>query len=175
MIESADTSERTTSNWLQAPEAERRTRRPRLILVMLLVGSAWIAVGAAVRPLQVSCDPALARDACLETVDAALRRGLPPVHPLLLAAHAEPGPAARPDQLGHRATVTFDLLGVPGPVSVRLFFDAGGHWGGIADRGAAELALWVLPQGAVAAAVAGWLWRRLRSHRPGDEPTATST
>lgn len=134
---------------------------------MVLLGAGWVAIGAAVRPLQLTCDPVLARDVCLETIDAALRKGMPRVHPPLLAAHAEPGPAARPDQFGHRATVTFDVLGVPGPISVRLFFDAGGHWGGIASRGAAELALWTLAQGVVAAAAAGWLWLLLRRHRAG--------
>jgi hypothetical protein len=125
----------------------------------------------ATRPIDQTCDPALQPDVCAETIDAALRRGMPAVHTLLLAAHAEPGPAARPDQFGHRATVTFSLLGVPGTVSVRMFFDAGGHWGGIADRQAMELAVWTIAWAAAVgialAAVAASIERRLaRSRRP---------
>ena len=128
-----------------------------MLLVAVLLGTAWVAMSAAVGPLRQTCDPALATDVCLETIDATLRKGMPRLHPLLLAAHVEPGPAARPDQFGHRATVTFDVLGVPGPTSVRLFFDTGGHWGGVASRGSAELALWVVAQGFVVAAAAGGL------------------
>lgn len=120
-----------------------------LLLVALLIGAGWVAVTSGVRPVQQTCDPALATDICLGSIDAALRRGLSPVHPLLLAAHAEPGPAGRPDQFGHRATVTFRMLGVGQPTSVRLFFDAGGHWGGSASVGGEELALWALLQGLV--------------------------
>lgn len=148
------TTRTTTVNLALTRDAERRARRPWLLLVVVLLGATWVAMGAAVRPLRQTCDPALATDVCLETIDAALRKGMARVHPLLLAAHAEPGPAARPDQFGHRATVTFDVLGVPGPTSVRLYFDAGGHWGGIASRGAAELALQAMAQGVVVAAAA---------------------
>jgi hypothetical protein len=145
------------------------SRRPWLILVALLIGGLWIATGLAVRPLRQTCDPALATDVCLETIDAALRKGMPGVHPLLVGAHAEPGPAAGPDQFGHRATVTFDVLGMAGPTTVRLFFDTGAHWGGIADRGTWELFLWAVGEGlAVAGAGAGGLWLllRLRRFRP---------
>jgi hypothetical protein len=149
-----------------ARDAGRPTWWPQMLLVVVLLGAVWVSIGAAARPLQQTCDPALAPDVCLETIDAALRKGMPHVHPLLLAAHAEPGPAAQPDQFGHRATVAFDVLGVPGPTSVRLFFDTGGHWGGIASRGAAELALWAVAQGVVAAAAAaGGLWLLLRRRR----------
>lgn len=169
MSEPAGSTDATTSTSTStlARDAGRRTWRPGLLLIVVLLGAVWIAIGAAVRPLEQTCDPVLARDVCLETIDAALRKGMPRVHPPLLAAHAEPGPAARPDQFGHRATVTFAVLGVPGSTSVRLFFDAGGHWGGTASRGAAELALWALAQGVVAAAAAGWLWLLLRRHRAG--------
>ncbi|MEJ7695101.1 MAG: hypothetical protein WKF78_00165 [Candidatus Limnocylindrales bacterium] len=135
------------------------------MLAAALFGALWIVAGLAVRPIQQTCDPRLTRDVCLETIDAALRRGLPTVHPLLLAAHAEPGTAANNDQFGHRATVTFDLAGPPGPVSVRLFFDAGAHWGGIPDRAAPELLVWTLAEGVVVAAAAGglfWLVSRRR-------------
>lgn len=162
-------SEATTSSSILTPDpGTGRRPRWRLPLAVLLLGALLVAMSAAARPLQQTCDPALTADVCLETVDAALRKGMPRLHPLLLAAHVEPGPAARPDQFGHRATVTFDVLGVPGPTSVRLFFDAGGHWGGIASRGAAELALWAVAQGVVVAAItAGGLWRLLRPRRAG--------
>lgn len=166
MSDQAAGSDVTTS--IRTRGTPRPTGWPWLFLVVLIAGVAWVAIGTAARPLQQTCDRALARDVCLETIDAALRKGLPPVHPLLLAAHAEPGPAARPDQYGHRATVTFDILAMPGPTSVRLFFDAGGHWGGVASRDATELALWVVAQGVlVAGAAAGGLWLLRRWRRPG--------
>lgn len=150
-------------------EAARRTGLLTPILVAALVGAVWLAVGAGVRPLRQTCDLVLAADVCLETIDAALRDGLPRVHPLLLAAHAQPGPAARPDEFGHRATVTFNVLGMPGAVVVRLFFDAGGHWGGVADRDAAEIALWAVAQGVVVAVVGG-AWLLLRRYRTNRRP-----
>lgn len=135
---------------------EHRTGWPWLLVVALVVGAAWVAVGIGVRPLRQTCDAALPADVCLETIDAAIRRGLPRVHPLLVSAHAEPGPAARADQFGHRATVTFEVLGIPRRVAVRLFFDAGAHWGGIPDMEAPELALWTAGHGlAVGGAAAG--------------------
>ncbi len=145
-------------------------RWPWPVVIVLLVGAAWIMVGTAIRPLGQTCDPALSHEVCLETIDAALRKGMPGLHPLLLGATAEPGPAARPDQFGHRATVTFDALAMPGPTSVRLFFDAGGHWGGIASRDAVELGAWAVAQAAlvagVAAGVLGWRGRRPRPGPP---------
>jgi hypothetical protein len=161
----------TTPAVTRAGEVGPWTGWPRLLLVAVLVGAVWVAIGVAVRPLRQTCDQALAADVCLETIDAAMRRGLSRVHPLLLAAHAAPGPAARPDQFGHRATVTFDVLGMPSPVSVRLFFDAGAHWGGIADREATEIALWSVGQGVAVAAVAGGSWLMLR-RRTGRAPIA---
>jgi hypothetical protein len=128
------------------------------LLGAALVGLLWVVLGVVARPIEQTCDPQLTRPVCLETIDAALRKGLPAIHPLLLTARAEPGPAAGADQLGHRATVHFGLAGVPGPVSVRLFFDTGAHWGGIPDRGAAELAVWSLAEGIVIAAAAAGAW-----------------
>lgn len=108
----------------------------------VLVGIVWLAIAASFAPLRVTCDPAVPADVCAETADAGLRRGMPRVHPLITGAHVGPGPAF-PDGYGHRATVTYALL--PGPaVDVRLFFDAGGHWGGIPSRSDIELALWAL-------------------------------
>jgi hypothetical protein len=128
------------------------------LLGAALVGLLWVVLGVAARPIEQTCDPQLTRPVCLETIDAALRKGLPAIHPLVLTAQAEPGPAAGADQLGHRATVHFGLLGIPGPVSVRLFFDAGAHWGGIPDRGATELAVWSLGEGIVIAGAAAGAW-----------------
>lgn len=108
----------------------------------VLVGALWVALGATLAPLRVTCDPAVPPDVCAETADAGLRRGMPRLHPLLTEATVAPGPAY-PDGYGHRATVTYSLL--PGPVVVeRLFFDAGGHWGAIPDRPDLELATWAL-------------------------------
>ena len=56
----------------------------------------------------------------------------------------EPGAAAGAGELGHRATVTFDLLGMPAPTRVELYFDQGGHWGGESDRSDMEIAAWTL-------------------------------
>jgi hypothetical protein len=130
-----------------------------------MIGTLWVLLSIAARPVQQTCDPNLSRAICLETIDAALRKGLPAIHPLLLTAHAEPGPAAGADQLGHRATVRFGFLGVPGPVSVRLFFDAGAHWGGIADRQAPELLSWSVAQGVIVAVVAAGAWSLLDRRR----------
>jgi hypothetical protein len=131
----------------------------------VLIGGLWVVLGVVARPIGETCDPRLTRPVCLETIDAALRRGLAPIHPLLLTAQAEPGPAAGPDEFGHRATVHFELAGVPGPVSVRLFFDAGAHWGGIPDRQAPELLAWSVGEGIVIAGVLAGAWRLLDRRR----------
>jgi hypothetical protein len=135
------------------------------LLGAALVGLLWVVLGVVARPIEQTCDPQLTRPVCLETIDAALRKGLPAIHPLLLTARAEPGPAAGAGQLGHRATVHFGLVGVPGPVSVRLFFDAGAHWGGIPDRGAAELAVWSMAEGIVIAGAAAGAWTLFNRRR----------
>ena len=49
-----------------------------------------------------------------------------------------------PGRVGHRATVTFDLLGVPDQISVALYYDIGAHWGGVVNRSPLEVALWAL-------------------------------
>jgi hypothetical protein len=100
------------------------------------------AVSANVPPLSVECPAdAMSAEACHASVDATLRRGLAAPHPLILAARVEPGPAG-PTGQGHRATVTYDLLGMPHPTVVELYYDMGGHWGGVADHGWPELPLW---------------------------------
>ena len=132
----------------------------------ILVAIGWIVISTTTYPLRETCDPALSAGACSETIVAALKKGMPRPHPLLLAAHAAPGPEAGNDQLGHRATVTFDAAGMPGPITVDLYVDMGAHWGGVVDPGAGEVEAWVAIQGVLAAAVvtalAGWAIRRRR-------------
>jgi len=171
----AEESTHTRTEDETPPHPRRLGRRGRALwvfTVVTLLGIAWLIGGATAGPVRETCDPALSPGACAETVTAALKKGMPRLHPLILTAHAEPGPASRPDQLGHRATVTFDLLGVPGPMTVRLYTDMGGHWGGVPDRGAAELALWSAAQAGLVAAGVGisvwWLYRRRRN--PGALP-----
>jgi hypothetical protein len=126
------------------------------LVVGLLIGLGWVLASTVPPPLQQTCDPALSAGACSETIVAALKKGMPRFHPLLLVAHAEPGPESRNDQLGHRATVTFDAVGVPRPITVKLYLDMGAHWGGVADPRDGEVALWLIAQGAaVGAVVAG--------------------
>lgn len=135
---------------------------------LLLAAALLVVVGASLGPLSRSCAPALEEAACEGAIDAVLRRGLPGLRPLILAAHVEPGSAPRPGDLGHRATVTFDLLGVPGPTQVALHFDQGGHWGGAADRSETELAAWSLSPLLLASVAAIGLVgaTRLRQPRP---------
>ncbi len=144
-------------------------------MIGLLLGVGWVLASTIPRPLQETCDPALSPGACSETIFAALERGMPRFHPLLLAAHAEPGPQSRNDQLGHRATVVFDALGMPRPITVKLYVDMGAHWGGSVDPRERDVALWLVAQGVLVASVVvglAWLVRRrararLRHERPG--------
>lgn|GEM_PF-2418531 len=139
------------------------------LLAGLLMGLGWVMVGTAVRPLQQTCDPVLSAGACSETIVAALKKGMPRPHPMLLSAHAAPGPQAGNDELGHRATVTFDALGTPGQITVDLYVDMGAHWGGVVDPGGDTVVLWSIAQGGLLAAlIAGigcWLIYR-RDVRP---------
>lgn len=110
-----------------------------LILTAFAIG---FAVSTSARPLRVECPAAgMSVEACHVSVDATLRRGLVVPHPLILEARVEPGPAGSSEN-GHRATVTYDLLGMPDPTAIELHYDMGGHWGGVADRGWPELPLW---------------------------------
>ncbi len=134
---------------------------PRLLLgfitlVGCMLGVALLAsLASGVAPLRIVCAPGLDGQVCQDTVTAARTRGLAASHPLIISALVEPGEATDPGQSGHRATVTFDLLGVPGPTTIRLFYDVGGHWGGVPSRAAAELAAWsLLMAGLVVAALA---------------------
>lgn len=113
---------------------------------------------------------ALDTQVCHDTLSAAQTRGLATSHPLILSAYVEPGEATEPGQSGHRATVTFDLLGVPGATTVRLFYDMGGHWGGVPSRTAPELGAWaLLTAGLIIGALAlvvGALIAGVRRRRP---------
>lgn len=125
-----------------------------LVAVAGVMGGAILIVAIAIwasalAPLRITCAPTIPADVCAGTVTASLGRGLAPFHPLILSANVEPGPAAATNTAGHRATVRFDLLGVPGSTSVRLFYDMGGHWGAIPDRSAPELAVWALLAAAI--------------------------
>ncbi len=134
----------------------------------------WQLAASAVKPLSVTCAPELDAQVCQDTVAASLSRGLAPFHPLILSALVEPGEATGPGESGHRATVTYDLLGVPGPTTVRLFYDVGGHWGGVPSRSATELGVWALLAAALAfgavAVVIGLGVRMVRRRRPVTQP-----
>jgi hypothetical protein len=113
-----------------------------LILTALAI---VFAVGANVPPLRIECPEGMSAESCRDSVNATLRRGLVVPHPLILGAHVEPGPAG-PTESGHRATVTYDLLGMPFPTVIDLYYDMGGHWDGVADHGSPEIPLaWLVP------------------------------
>jgi len=140
----------------------------RLLLIaaaVILLGAALlVAIGTSSQPPVPTCAEGMARTACESAVGAVVRRGLPSLHPLILAAHVEPGSAPGFSDMGHRASVRFDLLGVPGVTTIELYYDAGGHWGGESDRPDEEMAAWTLAPIALAAAVAlgllAFAWRR---------------
>ena len=134
----------------------------------LLVAALAIAfaVSANVPPLRVECPTeGMSSEACHASVQATLRRGLTAPHPLILAARVEPGPAG-PTEAGHRATVTYDLLSMPYPTVVELYYDIGGHWGGVADHGWPELPLWWGVPVVVLLGVGGLLFTRGRRTPP---------
>lgn len=134
------------------------------VVALIITSLLLVVVGTWAPPLARTCSANLSEAACESAVDAVLRRGLPPLHPLILGAHVEPGAAPGSDQFGHRATVDLDLLGVPGPTSVELFFDEGAHWGGESDRSGSEMAAWAVAPLLVTIIVAvlllGLTWRR---------------
>jgi len=107
--------------------------------ILVLLGVLVVFAGTSAAPISRPCAEGMDVAGCEEAVTAVMKRGLPALHPLILSAHVEPGSAPGPQDLGHRATVTFELLGVPGPTSVNLYFDRGAHWGGESDRGDTEI------------------------------------
>jgi hypothetical protein len=131
-----------------------------VVVAMTLLALGWLALTSLAAPLRVTCDATLTTGVCTESVTAALTRGLERPHGLLLAAHVVPGEDAGPGQLGHRATVTFDVLAAPAPVSVALYLDLGGHWGGVVDRDPVEVMAVPAVQSALIVALGlGIAWR----------------
>jgi hypothetical protein len=137
--------------------------------ILLLLGVLFMVAATSAAPISRTCAPDMDVVGCEEAVTAVMKRGLPALHPLILSAHVEPGSAPGSQDLGHRATVAFELLGVPGPTSIDLYFDRGAHWGGESDRGDTEIKAWALTPlvvaGLLAIALLGLAWRR--------RPTAT--
>ena len=134
-------------------------RQALAAIVTLGLAALLLTVGSLLPPIHETSATSLSPDVRHETVVAALERGLAPLHPLILDASVEPGPASAAPELGHRATVTFSMLGVPGPTRVKL--DVGAHWGGTPDRSAGELALWSVVTPLVVLG-SPWLLLRLR-------------
>jgi hypothetical protein len=148
-----------------------------LAAVAVVLGAvALVVVGTNASAPEPTCADEMDPVACTSAVGAVVRRGLPELHPLILATRVEPGAQPGPQENGHRATVEFDMLGVPGPVVIELYYDVGAHWGGRLDRSEAEVAAWALAPlalaGLVAVPLVGLGWRRRRSMAPGDDPSA---
>ena len=143
------------------------------VILAVLATMAVAAVFSMAGPLAISCAPGpITELGCHETVTAAMERGLAPFHPLVLSAHVDPGETAGTRLYGHRATVTFDLLGVPGATTVAMYYDSGGHWYAVPDRRAPELAAWALLTTAVLVAIVmavGWLALRRHRKAPGGD------
>jgi hypothetical protein len=158
------------------PRAVHAARGWHVVLVLTTaLALGWLVLTSLVAPMRLDCDPVLPQGECRESVTAAMARGLPRPHGLLLAAHVASGPDRAPGQLGHRATVTFDVLGAPAPIGVALYLDLGGHWGGVVDRGRIEVTSVPIIQAALVAVVGlglAWLMRgrgRERSGERGEE------
>jgi hypothetical protein len=132
--------------------------------ILVFAGVFLVVLGTSAAPLSRRCAPEMDKTGCDEAVVAVLKRGLPAFHPLILSADVKPGSAPGPQDLGHRATVDFTLLGVPGSTAVDLYFDRGAHWGGESDRGENEIAAWTLAPvvvvGLLAATILGFAWWR---------------
>jgi hypothetical protein len=132
----------------------------RIAGLVLTILALALAGTANVPPLRIDCPGGgMTLEACHDTVNATLRRGLTVPHPLIVAAHVEAGPAG-PTEMGHRATVTYDLLSMPFPTVIELYYDMGGHWGGVADHGWPELPLWWLVPVVVLLGLGAWLFTR---------------
>jgi hypothetical protein len=123
---------------------------------LLLGGLLLVAGASSAPPLAQVCD-GLETAACEGAVEAVRRRGLASVHPLILSVTVEPGTAPRPQDLGHRATLTYQMLGMPDTTVIELYYDQGAHWGGETDRSDTELAAWALAPLALAALLAAGL------------------
>lgn len=128
-----------------------------------------MAVGSSTAPLSRTC-VGLETTACDGAIEAVRRRGLAGIRPLILSVTVEPGSAPGPQELGHRATLTYQMLGMPDPTVIKLYYDQGGHWGGETERSDTELAAWALAPLVLAAllalAVVVMAWRRRWRTRP---------
>ena len=135
--------------------------------ILVLLGMLVVVLGSSTAPISRTCSQDMDAAGCEGALSAVLRRGLPALHPLILSAHVEPGSAPGPGDLGHRATVAFELLGVPGATSIDLYFDSGAHWGGESDRDGTEIRAWALAPLAIASLMAltvlAVAWRRRSS------------
>ena len=112
-----------------------------LAAALLLGGLLFAAGGSSVAPLSTSCVN-LETSACDGAIEAVRRRGLASIHPLILSVTVEPGSAPGRQDLGHRATLTYQMLGMPDSTVIELYYDQGAHWGGETDRSDTELAAW---------------------------------
>jgi len=134
---------------------------------VLLGAILLVALGTQSDAPAPTCAEGMDEVACQSAVGAVVRRGLPELHPLILATRVEPGPNAGPQDLGHRATVEFDMLGMADPLSIELHYDVGAHWGGRPDHSEEEVAAWALAPlgvaGLIAMGLLGFAWYRRRS------------
>lgn len=135
--------------------------------VAVLLGAVLlVAVSSSRAAPGPTCATGMDEVACQSAVGAVVRRGLPALHPLILATRVAPGPDPGPQDFGHRATVEFDMFGMPGPLTIELYYDSGAHWGGRADQSEEVVAAWALvPLGlaslvALGLLMAGWSRRR---------------
>ena len=141
-----------------------------LAAFLLLAGLLFVAGGSSAAPLSTSC-VGLESAACEGAIEAVRRRGLASVHPLIISVTVEPGAAPGPQDLGHRATLTYEMLAMPDLTVIELHFDQGAHWGGETERSGTELAAWALaPLALVALPAVGLMalaWRRRARHTKG--------
>jgi hypothetical protein len=140
-------------------------RAALLLAAALLVTSVvWVGIGTSSGPLMLTCAPQLEPGACTAAVDAVMRRGTPALHPLILSAYVAPGSAPGAHELGHRATVTYELAALPTSAEVELYFDQGAHWGGHPDPSETMMSAMALEPLLLAAVIGGIIlviaWRR---------------
>ena len=121
---------------------------------MVLGATLLVLVGVNSAVPAPTCAESMDEVACTSAVGAVVRRGLPEIHPLILATSVEPGAAPGPQDMGHRATVAFEMLAVPEPVSIELYYDVGAHWGGRLDGPEQEVVAWAVAPLVVAGLVA---------------------
>ncbi len=141
-----------------------------VIATSIILGAVLLVVVGVSSPVPApTCADGMDEAACTSAVGAVVRRGLPEIHPLILATSVEPGTEPGPQDMGHRATVEFEMLAVPEPVSIELYYDVGAHWGGRLDRPEQEVVAWTFAPLVVAGLAAGLIlslaWWRGRAGR----------